>query len=904
MTTFDICISKTRCYDIPTASMRESLAKGIAKNLFSVQNGQFQTFVNAVGVKGYSFCPSTFTNAYPSKDTFKQTQLFALSFNNLSSTIKKQNSKFSFVDIEQRARQYNLPIFFAYDIFSSFSWEPDHQMFCISFLNEVPIYSLRQAETIQKALLTIFPEADKEYNSVIDLHFGGNKILHFDETLPTINPDIVFMNMSLYLKNRCGATNYKRNIISFAEETGIALDGRKLPVVSLAEELRDNTDFNIDKYFDENPDRIPHQKDDKNSPKPIIYNNRDFGEKLSRLNYTINFQNDAEQGEPQQSMITKTPHIHQPYRSGVIKSIGFSCELYHEFESNDNGRNLSNKELLGLATNLALVESGEKIFKDILKSKSSNRDNGLPLSNWDYYFYYIKRRNPYPCSSFCPYHRTCTHGQNILSTCSIRPHQIERVSNNEEQLVSLDEACEDFKKKFNRAVDSSEKVWHVIKSQTALGKTQTVLQLLKEHPEMKVLIVVPTNKLKREIAERAKAMGIHLDVSPSLHEIEDSLSVEVWDDIEALLDSGKSPIPRIIKAIKKEKKCDAKILKQYLSERDKFYGSSGSAITTHRRLSSVDLEKYDLVIIDEDYIFSTVLADRITVSLSDLKRLKKKLPARDSLCAKIKKILKKREFYELFTVNKIAYNKSYADIDTEVNIQALCEGTHFCCREEVGCSHSSIVFTKKPVLPDCVKYIMLSATANNDVCKYCFGEENVRFYDCKRAGLTGTLYQYYEQPMSRAYLDGHPKVMDQIKKWTGCEHTITFKKYADYCTDDMYYGNCVGCDVLKGQDIDVIGTPHQPDWIYKLFAFTLGFNTDADLNPCAIVTHNGYRFRFTAFDDEILRTIQFYIIETDLEQAVGRARLLRCDATVNLFSNFPLRQAILKESEYDQKQYT
>ncbi len=257
--------------------------------------------------KGYSFCPSTFTNAYPSKDTFKQTQLFALSFNILSSTIKKQNSKFSFVDIEQRARQYNLPIFFAYDIFSSFSWEPDHQMFCISFLNEVPIYSLRQAETIQKALLTIFPEADKEYNSVIDLHFGGNKILNFDETLPTINPDIVFMNMSLYLKNRCGATNYKRNIISFAEETGIALDGRKLPVVSLAEELRDNTDFNIDKYFDENPDRIPHQKDDKNSPKPIIYNNRDFGEKLSRLNYTINFQNDAEQGEPQQSMITKTP---------------------------------------------------------------------------------------------------------------------------------------------------------------------------------------------------------------------------------------------------------------------------------------------------------------------------------------------------------------------------------------------------------------------------------------------------------------------------------------------------------------------------------------------------------------------------------------------------------------------
>ena len=47
------------------------------------------------------------------------------------------------------------------------------------------------------------------------------------------------------------------------------------------------------------------------------------------------------------------------------------------------------------------------------------------------------------------------------------------------------------------------------------------------------------------------------------------------------------------------------------------------------------------------------------------------------------------------------------------------------------------------------------------------------------------------------------------------------------------------------------------------------------------------------------RAIQFYMIESELEQAVGRARLLRCDCTVNLFSDFPLKQAELKESKYD-----
>lgn len=894
MNVFDICLSRTPCEDIPTSTIRGTQVMGIASNQISIQDDQVRSFVSAVGAKGYSFCPSTFTDAYPRKDTFRQTRLFALFFDNLSRPNKKLDSIFSFDTIAQRARQYNLPIFFAYDVFSDLSWEINHQMFCIVFLNETSISSLREAEAMQKALLTIFPEADREHGSVIDLYFGGNGILHYDKTMPAINPDIVFMNLCLYLKDRYGATNYKRKVVSFAEDTGIILDDRKLPVISLAEELMFNTDLNIDKHLDEKSCQDSHPKNNKNSPKPYIDIEKDFGEKLSQLNYTINFHNDTTQPDH-----IKKPHIHQPYRSDTIKSISFNCRLYQEFESANTERKLSYRELLGLVTNLARVESGEKTFITILRSKSYSVDDEFNINNWDYYFYYLKRRNPYPCSSFCPYHKTCTHGQNILSTCSIRPHQIERVSDNDDRLVSLYEAYEDFKKTFNIAVESSENVWHIIKSQTALGKTQAILQLLKDHPEINLLIVVPTNKLKREVADRAREMGISLVISPSLHEIGDVLSGEVWEDIEDLLDTGKSPIPRIFKAIEKGKKGDAKLLKEYLSERDKFYSSDGCAVTTHRRLASVDLSKYDLVIIDEDYIFSSVLMDRTSASLSALKKLKKRLPARDSLRAKIKKIQKNIQSNELFTVDKIDYDKSYSKIDTEINIRALCEGTHFCYLEPSDHNQRSIIFTKKPTLPDDVKYIMLSATVNEKICQYCFGEENVRFYDCKEAKLTGPLYQFYGKPMSRAYLDSHPEVMEQIKKWTGFKHTITFKKYAKYCTDDMYFGNCIGCDVLKGQNIDVIGTPHQPEWVYKLFAFTLGVDASGGLNPSSVVTHNGYRFRFATFDDAALRAIQFYIIETDLEQAVGRARLLRCDATVNLFSNFPLRQAILKESEYE-----
>ena len=103
---------------------------------------------------------------------------------------------------------------------------------------------------------------------------------------------------------------------------------------------------------------------------------------------------------------------------------------------------------------------------------------------------------------------------------------------------------------------------------------------------------------------------------------------------------------------------------------------------------------------------------------------------------------------------------------------------------------------------------------------------------------------------------------------------------------------------MKGKDITIIGTPHQPEWIYKLFAYSIGSKIDEKASNMTVL-HNGKLFQFNTYQNEALREIQFYMIETELEQAVGRARLLRCDGTVTLFSNFPLRQAVMKKSEYD-----
>jgi hypothetical protein len=255
-----------------------------------------------------------------------------------------------------------------------------------------------------------------------------------------------------------------------------------------------------------------------------------------------------------------------------------------------------------------------------------------------------------------------------------------------------------------------------------------------------------------------------------------------------------------------------------------------------------------------------------------------------------------------FELPIIEYDKADDDIAIGVDIPSFCTASRFLCRRasdrENNIREDCITFIKPVDFNPDTKYIMVSATVDETVCNLYFGEDNVVFCECKKARLAGQLNLIYDKPMSRACIDGDTSVIERITAWSGFKHLITFKKYH---RGDLHFGNTEGCDFLKGKDIDVIGTPHQPDWIYKLFAYSIGakFDTEAKIKPGLTTEHNGYRFRFTTYEDEVLRAIQFYVIESQLEQAVGRARLLRCDCTVNLYSNFPLSQVKLMRSEYD-----
>jgi len=491
---------------------------------------------------------------------------------------------------------------------------------------------------------------------------------------------------------------------------------------------------------------------------------------------------------------------------------------------------------------------------------------------------------------------------------------MERLANYEEIYVTIEEAEQDFKKKLTGAFYSSSKLVHVIKAGCALGKTQAILELLSETPH-RVLIAVPTLGLKSELCKRAGAMGVNMTESPSLRELKDDLPDDVWDHIERLYSSGKSPIPYIKKVIAKTKDdpgCVAAFM-QYLEDLDSFINADGHVITTHKRLETMDVSKYDLVIIDEDIIFNSIFRSKVTIKIPTLKKLAKKIAPASAISRKIKQALKHAKTGEgLFTLPKVDWDWDDDDgIPLGFDMPSFAAATHFISRKtsdhededdpQGECiTYIKPVGFKKNIMN--TKVIMLSATADEKICRYYFGDNRVNFQECKTAKYLGTLNQHYDRSYSRSNIVKDSSVISKIKKATGFLHTITFKKFKHLLPnrDELHIGNTEGRDHLKGENIDVIATPHQPEWIYKLCAYSLGldFDEDAMLKPGTTVDHNGYRFRFMTYEDEVLRAIQFYFIESELEQCVGRARLLRCNCTVNLFSNFPLRQAIMRARYY------
>ena len=138
------------------------------------------------------------------------------------------------------------------------------------------------------------------------------------------------------------------------------------------------------------------------------------------------------------------------------------------------------------------------------------------------------------------------------------------------------------------------------------------------------------------------------------------------------------------------------------------------------------------------------------------------------------------------------------------------------------------------------------------------------------------------------------------------------EKFCPYCKCCHHGNNMLDTAKIKRKYIICLKEPEYCDiadvqaelkyYFYKAvnsddskihIGYYMGYSGNTDKLRYRETEHNGYKFWFYTYDNELLRRIQLWMIESELEQSVGRARLLREECTVHLFSDFPLRQAEL-----------
>ena len=203
-----------------------------------------------------------------------------------------------------------------------------------------------------------------------------------------------------------------------------------------------------------------------------------------------------------------------------------------------------------------------------------------------------------------------------------------------------------------------------------------------------------------------------------------------------------------------------------------------------------------------------------------------------------------------------------------------------------------IYFVVKNNLPD-KNIIIFSATANEKIYKYLFGDR-LHFVDLGEVENKGKIDQYPQKSFSRWQIKENPKLMKLAQSLVGDLPTITYKSLANKFNTIATFGATTGLDNFAGQDLAIVGTPHIAPVFYTLFASAIGINTK--LNDYQMeykqIRRNGFEYYFQTFsDDDMLREIQLYLIESELQQSIGRARLLRNDCKVIVLSGLPISQA-------------
>jgi hypothetical protein len=566
------------------------------------------------------------------------------------------------------------------------------------------------------------------------------------------------------------------------------------------------------------------------------------------------------------------------------KNVVFNYELLKDrlkvFNDFVSGKELKYVQLFGLVTNLIHAKGGEKYLKDIMNKY--NKEGLTAYKPEDFAIIPVVKKYDYlpqRIESFSPYKEDHTYTDvfDVIKT----PRGIIQIITPVNK-IKLSEAEKMLDYEFNKVLKANDNKIYIIKTQTAIGKSSKLLKLRNS------TLAFPTHKLKNEISDK---MEVDYLVVPNLPVFTNR---HINERIEALYRIGLNNdvflfLNKIANPESNEYTIEDSILaKEFLQVINEAKTTSKTVLTTHLR-GLFDPYSHETIIFDEDPINSLISIKKF--ELSDLFAIKNHEENKEDITQIIDIIEKTKPG----VITKIYFNGINFD-----KIRAFI--TEFHSNTNLVQFFSAKAFYKDKLNPNIIHYliqndipkekkvVILSATPLMEVFKLLYSDR-VNFIDIPLAESRGQIKQFIKNGYSRSYLKNNevPGLIEKI----GDKCVITFKKFKNKFStahNDIHYGNCQGYDILKGKDLAIVGTPHQNELKYFFMAFAMGVYLKPSNSKIKNMTidYNGFRFLFSTYENETLRKIQLGIIEAELVQALGRARALRTNAEVMVFSNLPL----------------
>ena len=812
-------------------------------------------------------------------------QVFALDIDN----DEKSVNKYGMLTPEEAYKRFNdlgVPPAFYYESFSSTKEKPK---FRLIFIVKNPVIDIRIRNAIQMALMTIMPEADKSCKDLSRLFYGTNKVCS-SYRYTYLDPYDLIMSTLAWLKS-IDEINYNRRLKDYCMSIGLNMINN-FPYVKIVEncENEENSASSI----------IYNIEVAVNSSKTVLFNfNVDEKDAYKVIN--------TAKGKKRIQKV-KIENRKQKNKN-IIRGIDFeqlehSCTLWADFINGSKW--CHHNEIFGIACNMWRVEGAQSKMIRAIENKPEYADkyNKINTIKSCSAYQYLPSRY----ANFCEYYASCSNeGLNILHSIDNTRGSIRLVE--ETATIDLGQAEEKLKQAFLQAYSEEGNTITLIKGATGIGKTT----LLNSIPNFNYLsISYPNHRLGDDIVSRVK-------IENALHLKELSLTNKsVLNEFKRLQSIGAYKSARLyLEQYKKsiiEKHANGEIDKEeadkivssitgYFEDISKASNTKGTIFSTHKKMLELNNDNIKTYIIDEDILMSTIInTESLEISqINNYINLSNRYKA--VTISRCLSNLKKQVINAMNNPNE-AFKVDKSDVDIEeLNriIQGECSNLKINLREILNISsvvsneNREVLGMAIGKLPD-KKCIILSATVNEKMYRLLFPDREIKFIDIGNIETEGELIIHYTGFSRNKLSKEFDKCIDKIKQETkGISNVITFAKFENKFrkagfNSIAHFGACSGLDAYKGEDLIVAGTPHIDERVYILLASIMEENFKGNhVIKYSNVIRNGYEFYFNTFESsELLQEIQFYFIESELVQAVGRARILRNDAKVHLFSNYPI----------------